>query len=226
MRLIKNTMTKVAGFTLTELLVALVINVLVLSSLLGIFISNLNHYTTAINTNRLNQQLQAIMQLMTSDIRRAGYWSNAYTNIGTDTNTNPFMVTGTTDVSVGGTGNDCIIFTYDHSGTGTLPSISTTSDDERYGYRLINGAIQTRPWGATFSCGAANTNWENMTDSTITITALTFTLTTQTITTGLGTSSLTTRSIDISLTGNLTSNTAITKTLTEHIRIRNDKFNP
>jgi prepilin peptidase dependent protein B len=226
MHLIKNATTKAAGFTLTELLVALVINVLVLGSLLGIFIANLNHYTTTINSNRLNQQLQAVMQLMTSDIRRAGYWSNASNNIATDTNTNPFIVAGTTDISVGGTGNNCILFSYDHNSNGTLPGLSTTADDERYGYRLVGGAIQTRPWGATFNCSAATTNWENITDPTVTITALTFNLTTQTLSTGLGASSLTTRSVDISLTGQLTSNSAITKTLTEHVRIRNDKFNP
>jgi prepilin peptidase dependent protein B len=220
------TRRQLAGFTLTELLVALVINVLVLTSLLGVFISNLNHYTTSINTNRLNQQLQAVMQLMTSDIRRAGYWSNSQTSVGTDTNSNPFVVTGSTDVTIGGTGGNCILFTYDHNGTGTLPSISTTADDDRYGYRLQSGAIQTRPWGATFSCSAAASNWENVTDPSVTITALSFTLSTQTLSTGLGASTLITRSIDITLTGQLTSNTAITKTLTQHIRIRNDKFTP
>jgi prepilin peptidase dependent protein B len=225
MPIIKRVFNKSAGFTLTELLVALVINVLVLSSLLGLFIANLNHYTTAIGTNRLNQQLQAVMQLMTSDIRRAGYWANSSTLVGTDTNTNPFMST-TTNVSVGGTGNSCIIFAYDHASTGTLPSISTTTDDDRYGYRLMNGAIQSRPWGATFSCSAGATAWENVTDPTVTITGLTFTLTTQSITTGLGTSALVTRSVDISLTGELTSNTAISKTLTQHVRIRNDYFTP
>jgi prepilin peptidase dependent protein B len=187
----------------------------------------LHHYTTAVNTNRLNQQLQAAMQLMVNDIRRAGYWTNAYTLVGTDTNTNPFQSTvGSTDVTVGGTGNSCILFTYDHLGTGVLPSISSTTDDDRYGYRLNGTSLQTRPWGGTFSCSAAATNWENVTDSTVTITALTFTLTTQNTTTGLGTSALNMRSVDITLTGRLTSVPTITKTLTEHVRIRNDQFVP
>ncbi|MES2217506.1 MAG: hypothetical protein V4501_03745 [Pseudomonadota bacterium] len=217
---------KSAGFTLTELLIAMVINVLVLSSMLAVFVYNLNHYTTSINVNRLNQQLQAAMQLMVSDIRRAGYWANSSSLVGTDTNTNPFMVAGSTDIQIGGTGNSCILFTYDHNGNGTLPAVSSGADDERYGYRLMSGAIQTRPWGASFSCSASASAWENVTDPFVTITTLTFTLTTHTVTTGLGTSALTTRSIDITLTGQLTSNTAITKTLTEHIRIRNDYFTP
>jgi prepilin peptidase dependent protein B len=215
-----------SGFTLTELLVALVINALIFIFLVGLFISNLNHYNLVLNTNRLNEQLEGIMMMMSADIRRAGYWGNANSLIGTNTNTNPFMVTGTTDVTVGGTGNDCILFTYDHNSDGVLPAISSASDDERYGYRLNGTYIQTRPWGASFSCSAAANAWENMNDSTITITALTFTLTTETVTTGPGAQGITTRSIDISLRGDLTSNTAITKTLTQHIRISNDKFVP
>jgi prepilin peptidase dependent protein B len=215
------------GFTLMELMVALVINVMIFASLLAIFIANLQHHMTAISVNRLNQQLQAAMELMTTDIRRAGYWANASTNLNTDTNTNPFQSTVSgTDLTIGGTGNSCILLTYDHNKNGVLPSVSTTSDDERYGYRLNGTALQERPWGASFSCGAGSTAWENVTDATITITALSFTLTSQSVATGLGSSAILQRSIDISLTGQLTSNSAITKTLTQHVRIRNDKFVP
>jgi prepilin peptidase dependent protein B len=214
------------GFTLSELLVALVVNALIFIFLIALFISNLNHYNLVLSTNRLNEQLEAIMMMMSADIRRAGYWGNANSNIGTNTNTNPFMVTGTTDITIGGTGNSCILLTYDRSGNGLLAPISTTSDDERYGYRLNGTNIQTRPWGASFSCGAGATAWENMNDSTITITALTFTETTQTVTTGPGAQGIITRSVDITLTGKLTNNPAITKTLTQHIRVSNDKFLP
>jgi prepilin peptidase dependent protein B len=222
----KSQFYKLAGFTLNELIIALLINTLIFGALIAVFVANLNHYTTSINTNRLNQQLQAALQLMTADIRRAGYWANAATLIGTNTNTNPFMSTASGTDIVTGAGNTCILFTYDHGSTGSLPSISSVTDDDRYGYRLTNGAIQTRPWGATFNCTAAASAWENITDPTITITALTFTLTTKTVTTGIGTSALVMRSIDISVTGQLTGNSAITRTLTQHIRVRNDKYTP
>lgn len=218
---------KIAGFTLTELMVALVINVLVFSSLTAIFVANLNHYTLVINTNRLNQQLEASLQIMAADIRRAGYWASANTNLGTDTNTNPFMSTASGTDVVTGASNTCILFTYDHNSDGSLPSIGSASDDERYGYRLTNNTIQARPWGASFSCGASASAWENVTDPTIvSITALTFTLTTQTVTTGPGTAGLIMRSVDIAITGQLVGNSSVTKTLTQHIRIRNDKFTP
>ena len=218
--------TACAGFTLTELMIALVINVLIFASLLGIFIANLNHYNAALNANRLNQQLQATMALMVSDIRRAGYWSNASSNIATDTNTNPFMSTASgTDISTGAS-NTCILFTYDHNSNGTLPAVSTSYDDERYGYRLSGNTVQTRPWGATFNCSAAASAWESVTDPTISITALTFTVSTQSITTGPATAGLIMRSVDISLTGQLANDSTVTKTITQHVRVRNDKFTP
>lgn len=217
---------KQKGFTLVELMIALVINMIVLAALISIFVYNLQAYRKILNVNRLHQELQTAMNVMASDIRRAGYWANASNDIGLDQNNNPFMASGA-DISVGGTGNSCILFTYDHDQNGSLPSIGSSSDDERYGYRLSNQALQSRPWGATFSCAAAANNWNNITDTNvIQITALTFTLTTQTITTGPATAGITLRSVDISMTGRLTSDTSVTTTLTEHVRVRNDKFIP
>jgi prepilin peptidase dependent protein B len=215
------------GFTLVELMVALVVNALIFIFLIAIFTTNLSHYNTILSTNRLNQQLEEIMQIMTTDIRRAGYWANANTNVGTGNNTNPFQNSGTgTDIAVGGPGNSCITFTYDHNNNGVLAAISSTSDDERYGYRLNGTNIQTRPWGAALSCTSPATAWETMNDASITITALTFTINSSTLTTGPGAQGITERSVDITLTGNLTSNTAITKTMTQHVRINNDYFVP
>lgn len=217
--------SKQTGFTLVELVIALGLNLVVVVALLGIFIANLNHYRSVLNANMLYQQLQTAMDIMTSDIRRAGYWANASNDAHLDQNNNPFMASGL-DVSVPA-GNTCILFSYDHNNNGTLPSIGSGSDDERYGYRLSGTAIQTRPWGASFSCAAAASAWENMTDTNIVnVTALTFTLTTQTINTGPGTAGITLRSVDISLTGRLVSDSTVTKTLTQHVRIRNDKFIP
>lgn len=223
--MLKNKLTNHHGFTLTELLVALVLNAFLLIGLVSIFTSNLNHYRTSISVDRLNGQLEAAMLLMTDDIRRAGYWSNATNDIGTDQNNNPFM-TSSTNISVNNSGN-CILFTYDKNQNGSLPSISSSYDDERYGFRLRSQAIQARPPGASFSCTASTNAWENITDSNIIeITALNFTLTKTTLTVGPDTQGIVSRSVDITLTGRLSSDHSITRTLTQHVRIRNDKFTP
>jgi prepilin peptidase dependent protein B len=218
---------RIAGFTLVELMVAVVVNALIFIFLIGIFTTNLAHYNLILATNRLNQQMQQIMQMMTAEIRRAGYWANAYTNIGTNTNTNPFMSTvSLTDIAVGGVGNSCITFTYDKNGNGSLPGLSTTTDDERYGFRLNGTNVQMRPWGAAFTCSAAATAWENMNDATITISALRFTINSATLTTGPGAQGTTQRSVDITMTGYLTNTPSVTKTMTQHVRIINDYFIP
>ena len=210
-----------SGFTLIELMIALAINAILLSGLLYLFTANLAHYQRVVNINRLNQQLQSTLELMANDIRRAGYWGNARNDVGSATNNNPFVATGA-DLTISGS---CILFTYDQNNNGTLPSISSSVDDERYGYMLTNGAVQARPPGGTFACNA--TDWENITDpNVINITALSFTQTTKTVTTGPATRGLTMRSVDISISGRLVSDTTVTKTMTMHVRLRNDKFIP
>ena len=214
---------KYSGFTFIELLTALAINLILFGGLITIFLSNINHYRISINANRLNQQMQTAMLLMTNEIRRAGYWANSQNDIGTGVNNNPFITTGT-DISVG-TGNTCILFTYDSNNDGSLPSISSSYDDERYGFRLSGQTLQARPFGAPFDCAAAANTWENVTDSNIIqITSLSFTLNQSTIATGPGSKTLIIRSVDISMTGQLTSDNSVTKTITQHVRIMNDKF--
>jgi prepilin peptidase dependent protein B len=212
------------GLTFAELLVALVINAILLAALIDIFSSNISHYNKTTSSDMLSQQLENAMQLMVSNIRRAGYWSNASNDISTGQNHNPFMAAAT-DVSVPSA--TCILLTYDAQKNGTLPSISNTYDDDRYGFRLNSASLQARPPGATFACNAAGSNWENVTDPNIVnITALSITLTTHTVPAGASTNNIITRSITISMTGQLVSNATVTKTLTSYVRIRNDKFTP
>lgn len=217
------TYRRFCGFTLIELLIALVISTLLLSGLLALFGANVGHYNKTMNYNRLNEQLKAALEIMANDIRRAGYWANASNDVATNQNNNPFM-TSTTDVSVNAN-NNCILFSYDHGNNGSLPAISANYDDDRYGFQLSNNAIQSRPPGAAFSCAASG--WENVTDpNIITITNLTFTLINSTITTGPGSQGIRMRSVDISVTGQLANDSTVSRTLTQHVRIRNDKFIP
>jgi prepilin peptidase dependent protein B len=212
------------GFTLIELMIALTVSGILFAAAMGMFVSNVRQYHKSLSINRLNQQLQTALSVMTDEIRRAGYWSNASNDVGLAQNTNPFMVSGTTDITVGG-GNNCILFTYDHNDTGTLPSISSSGDDDRYGFQLNGNTIESRPPGATFACGA--TDWEKITDSNVVnVTALTFTLNASTVTTGPGTQGIIVRSVDISMTGQLATDSTVTKTLTQRVRIANDKFIP
>lgn len=215
---------KHSGFTLIELLVALALNVVILLALISVFSSNIAHVNQATNSDTLNQQLEAAMQSMANDIRRAGYWGNAISDIGNGQNNNPFMAAGA-DVSV--PASNCILFSYDYDSNGAAPSISASYDDERYGYRLNGQTLQSRPPGASYDCNAAGSAWENVTNpGIVSITSLSFTLNSTTVPVGGASKTLLLRSVDISMTGQLVGNAAVTKTLTQHVRLLNDKYVP
>lgn len=211
------------GFTIVELLVALLISSLLFIGLISMYFSTVQHGGKMLNANRLYEQLSSAMELMSADIRRAGYWSQASTNVGTSANTNPFMASG---VRLTISGGNCILFVFDNNADAALPAANTGTDDERYGYRLSNGVVQARPSNAPFDCAAANNEWENITDpNLITVTNLTFTQTQKSVSVGAS-SNLYFTYIDISLSGRLTNDSTVQMTLTNHIRVHNDRFAP
>ncbi|VVC75585.1 hypothetical protein AQUSIP_08750 [Aquicella siphonis] len=213
------------GLSLVELLVALVVNIILLSALIAAFSSTISHYNNVNNADTLNQQLESALLLMANDIRRAGYWGNAMNDVNTGLNNNPFMAADT-DVSING-GNNCILFTYDYDNNGSVQAVTSASDDERYGFRVVNQTLQARPPGAPFDCTAAASAWENVTNpSILRITALSFSLSTATVPAGQASKVMQIRSVNISITGQLTSDATVTKTLTQQVRIRNDKYIP
>lgn len=215
--------TKQIGVTLLELMVALLISTFVVSALVGLFFMAGRHNESTLEITKLDAELNLVMNSMARDAQRAGYWANS-----SSSSTNPFMQTGTTDVTI--SGGNCVLMTYDHDADGSLPAVGAGTDDERYGYRLMNGAIQYRPSGASFSCSAAAELWTNLTDTRIiTITAFVLTLDTQSADidgTGSGTSTMQMRKLNITITGRLVGDTAVTRTLTKTIKLYNDKYVP
>ncbi len=216
------------GLGLIDLMITIALSLTVLLGVMTVTVTTLQSSNNNLQIVRLDQQLRTAMNIMVSEIRRAGYWTNAQNDVlpPTSSNSNPFM-TSSTNISL--PSSSCILFTYDSNSNGSLPALGSGTDDERYGFRLSGNAIQVRPSGAQFNCTAINTNWENMTDPTlVTITALTFTAVPtayQTVAAG-GASTITVRTITISVTGQLTSNTSITRTLTATVRAANDVFTP
>lgn len=215
--------TKQFGFTLVELMIGLALSTIIMLGLLGMCFSILKHSSMTLDVGRLDRYLHSTMAVMANDIRRAGYWGLASTS----TN-NPFM-TNSSDITVNAGGN-CILLTYDHDNDGMLPAITSVTDDERYGYRLIGNVIQYRPYGALFDCNATSSEWDNLTDpNIINITAFSLIKNDNVIDidgAGPGTSTLTLRTITIVITGQLTSDSSISKTITQTVKVYNDKYSP
>lgn len=208
------------GVTLIEMLVALVVGSLVLASLISFYVFIAQHSKRSLEITRLDQELYLAMDVMSHDVRRAGYWANAQNDIGTGTLTNPFMQTDT-DLQVSSS-NDCILFSYDKNSDGTLPALGA-ANDERYGFRLSGNVIQYRIVSGSFACDSAS-GWEDLTDpNIINVTNLSFTVNTDRLSLGGG-DFLDKRNVTISLTASLTNDANITRTLSRQITVRNSKF--
>ena len=170
-------------------------------------------------TAKLDQTLNNAMESIAQDIQRSGYTTNATTSA-----TNVFF-SGNDDVTVGGS-SDCVTFSYQIDGT-TTPTTSVN----RFGYRLNGGAIQYRTSAAGANpCSAGG--WSNLTDpNIITISAFTITLNTTNLNPSTGATTTTSpytgyRSVTITITGNLVSDTTVTRTITRTIKIFNNKYTP
>lgn len=207
-------MLRLRGVTLVELMVALLIASAVIGGIMAIFVSSVKHGRMTVEQGHLDNELHHVMSVVTRDVRRAGYWASANTS-----STNPFMQSAT-DITING-GNNCILVSYDHNSDGSLPAVNSGTDDERYGYRLMNSAVQYRPNTAAFDCSASAGSWTNLTNpNVVNVTAFTVTKSTKT------TSSMELRTITITLTGQLVSDATVTKTLTQVVKVQNDRYAP
>ncbi len=212
------------GFTLIELMVAVAVSGFVLLGVMGLYIANSKHTKFSMELSKLNAEMHTVMSIIEADVRPAGYWANA----GSST-TNPFMVTGSTDLYINQS-EDCVLSTYDKNGDGSVAAISSANDDERYGYRLKNGAIQYRPWGASHDCDAADNVWVNLTDPNVTqytqfITAPNY-LIVDVDDGGAGPEKIILRTVTVHLRGQLVGQSNTDRLLIRHIRVHNDKFQP
>jgi prepilin peptidase dependent protein B len=208
------------GITLIELMIAMAIGLIVTAAVIALFISVLSANTTNLNEIRLNQELRAVMSLMTRDVRRAGYNGTSATN----TAVNPFSSeAGAVSDTVLTISGDTINFAYDADGDGVLGNgTNLDNDDEVFGYRLTANTVQYCQGDATFANCASN--WQALTDpSVVGITGLSFIDTIVTENAGT-TAEVDVRQITIALSGQWVKDTTFTRTITETIKLRNEHF--
>lgn len=216
------------GLSLIELLIAMVLGLVLLVGVSELYSNSARTYNDNIKVTRLNQELRAALTMMSNDIRRAGFSAAAAPTQWV--NQNPFQA-----IFVNGNAN-CILFSYDHgngSGSAVGPDgiLNTGTGllvDENFGYRLSGDALQSRVNGL----GCDDNGWQSLTDSSITITNLQFALNAQPINgpdadnDGTADYVLTVRDVRILITGRLTNDATVTRTLDTTVRVRNDLFTP
>ena len=138
---------RVAGFSLIELMVAMVIGLIVIGAVLALVMSMINSNNQTIQSTRLTQELRATAAVITSDLSRAGSAENPF-NLATAGALGTVSITDS---------SRCITYTYsDMSGTTVNRAIS-----------LSGNAVY---FGAT-ACGAGGTK---LSSTNVNISGMTF----------------------------------------------------
>ena len=148
------------GFTLVELMVAMVIGLITLGAALALYLTIFTGSVTTIRSVRLNHDIDSAISLISNELRRAGYNGNAQTGGDCDdldstsycAQDNPFGI----NINVAG---DCVLYSYDVSDDGVL------DDSERFGFMKSGGELYIRLQGADHSCDLTKGTWAAMTIS-------------------------------------------------------------
>lgn len=174
---------KQAGFTITEMLVTVTLGLSVISSIMVGYLATYKGSMGTLAASKLGQDLNSTMDLMVSELRRAGY--SAETAVQTSPADNSFNVVDLTALEIyntmasntqqGATGSgSCIVYSYDVDADGVVDA------NELSGFRLNSGVVQMRTSGNTSdpdTCATTNNTWSDLTDSSLlTVSALTFDL--------------------------------------------------
>jgi prepilin peptidase dependent protein B len=144
------------GFSLVELLVGLTIGLFVIAGALSMFVSNILNSRRTLVEARLHQDLQSATDLISRELRRAGYWGNAINGtiaVGTGTATvpNPYAAIAANSSSVS--------YSYSKTTDGKANENDTLDANEQFGFRLsADGVVQMQT--------AANT-WQDLTDKNV-----------------------------------------------------------
>jgi type IV pilus assembly protein PilW len=236
-------MKKQTGFTLIELMVSMVLGLIVLGATIKIYVATVGGSSSLMKSARLNHDLESVMTLMLNDIKRAGYWGLA--TPAADSRDNPFT-TATTNLSI--SASTCVLYSYDADGDGIVDS------DEYYGFKLDGITIKMRKTGATTANCNDGTWEDFIDSNQLKITALQFSfvpidiasttlspdlpatsrclnVTTNTVTDAAACAGAVAddnlvekRVVNIQLTGQVSSDTTVTKTLNSTVEVRNSRL--
>lgn len=156
-----------AGFSLIELMIAMVLGLLVLGMMLSLYTTSMVNNNKINSLGRLNLEVKSLVELMSRDIRRAGYWSGASSAALSSGFANNAYGAQSAALAVS-SDKTCITFAYDMNNTGDVPEAH-----EYVGYKLYQGGIYVRSGNS--NC-ATQSNWTLLTHSQVVIDSLVFDL--------------------------------------------------
>jgi prepilin-type N-terminal cleavage/methylation domain-containing protein len=237
-----NTMKSNRGFSLTEMMVALVAGLLVSGAALAFLMTTMRSNGEYTQSLRLTEELRNSLDLTSRDLRRAGYDDDAlrYMSNGTQSPLSKILLVNA------GAADSCIIYAYDRAG-GTGGQVDQAVGEVRALRRVtatVNGVanvgvIEYAESDATDkpACDddtatytsyppACNGVWCALSDpATLNVTAFTITDDSPAAITS-GTQSMKIRNYTIAITGQLVGSTDVTRGVRSRVRVRADCINP
>ena len=199
-------------------MVGVTIGLFIIGGALTLFARNIVGSRSMLAETRLNQDLRAAADLITRDLRRAGFWGNAIQGTIAGGGTSVTTVNPYSEV-VSYAGEVDYNFSTDNTENNVLDST------EQFGVRLNDGALQLQ---------TANAVWADITDKRA-MTVTTFSVTPTATTRGLGQfcaktcgintpgcPTMTVRSFVVTVTGQSARDSSLKRSLRSSVRVRND----
>ena len=209
------------GMSIVELMVGVAVGLVVVGAAALLSSRNIVSARGLLSEVRVNQDLRAVADLVTRDLRRAAYWGNAIQGVQTTATStvaqaNPYATVATPDGS-----SITYSFTRDATEDNALGA------NEQFGFRLQDGRVEMQ---------TADGTWQPVTDpNAVTVTAFTITPTTTTLALGHlcptlcapgapNCPTVTLRRYELLLRGQSARDSAVVRELRSMVRVRNDRF--
>lgn len=134
-----------SGFSLVELMVALVAGLIVGGAVLAFTLSSLRVNSEYVRSTRLTTELRNSLNSITEDLRRAGYDENAMNFVSRPAGFTGFSPFSTIHIENAGAANGCVVYAYDRmpANPGTLD----LSNGEVRAFRRVQRTVNGQPVG-------------------------------------------------------------------------------
>lgn len=166
---------RVRGVSLIELMVGMTVALVILIMTASMYLLAQRGSSDTLRAAKLNLEMRNMMDMMTREIRRAGY--SSVVSAGT---ANPFMEPSSDVVvikqTVGGSPADCVLFAYDQGmGSGNFLGFKRTGSNLSM---RVGGSVTP---STNQGCSVATDAWQALNDTDIEVTSLAFDLSYQCI---------------------------------------------
>lgn len=236
---------KALGFSLIELMIALVAGLVVSGAAVAFMVSSLRSNNDYIQATKLEQELRSNLDFVTRDLRRAGYDQDALSYINLPSSSTASSPFNRLQIA---TGNECVVYAYDRF-PGTPGQVDLANQEIR-AFRRVASAVTVNgvavgvlefaesSTGRTPDCAAGNganysayppacttsppaglSEWCAISDpQVLNVTSFQVNPSASTFTPGV----MLVRDLNVSMTGTLIRSSDITRTVNTRVKVRAD----